>query len=108
VPLGEALGPGNGHWSESVFGNELMTPIANVGTNPLSLLSVEALADLGYLTSAAGADPYALYAGVPPGGGPTTSRAPVDGPHVGDGSATDRVLEPTYRVGRDGRLTPLP
>jgi hypothetical protein len=75
VPLGGAFGSDPGHWSESAFGNELMTPFLDRGINPLSLITLEALADLGYQTSAVGAEPYARYLGVPPGA-PAAARLP--------------------------------
>lgn len=50
----------NTHWRESVLVNELMTGTLNPGVNPLSVLSVRSLADLGYTVNAAGADPFFL------------------------------------------------
>ena len=50
----------NGHWRESVFSNELMTPAIGFGANPLSVVSTESLADLGYAVSSSGADPFSL------------------------------------------------
>lgn len=50
----------NGHWREGIFGNELMTPAIGFGANPLSLVTVEALRDMGYVVNAAAADPYGL------------------------------------------------
>lgn len=62
VPLANVGGPGtrDGHWRESVFGNELMTGFLNDGANPLSRLTIAALQDMGYEVSYASADPYAL------------------------------------------------
>ncbi len=62
VPLANVGGPGtrDGHWRESVFGNELMTGFLNVGPNPLSRLTIAALQDMGYEVSFASADPYVL------------------------------------------------
>ena len=50
VPVENSGGPGtaDGHWRESVFGNELMTGYLNGGANPLSRVTVGSLADLGY------------------------------------------------------------
>jgi hypothetical protein len=62
VPV-ENAGPAgrmNVHWREAVLANELMTGTLNPGSNPLSLLSVRSLADLGYTVNAAGADPFFL------------------------------------------------
>ena len=37
-----------GHWDENYLGSELMTPYAEEGRNPLSRVTLGALADLGY------------------------------------------------------------
>lgn len=48
----------NSHWRESTFGNELMTGFLNSGTNPLSVMSIRSLEDLGYTVNSAVADAY--------------------------------------------------
>ena len=61
VPVENELGEGSGdaHWRESVLGEELMTPSLNSGQAiPLSAISTESLADLGYTVDSSGADPY--------------------------------------------------
>jgi hypothetical protein len=68
VPVeGSADGSGPGscdsHWRESVFGTELMTPSIDTDSpaaNPLSRLSIAALADLGYQVNLNAADNYSL------------------------------------------------
>jgi hypothetical protein len=50
------------HWRESVFGAELMSPAIDLGFNPLSVVTVESLEDLGYVVDPSGADPYSLAA----------------------------------------------
>jgi hypothetical protein len=52
-------GPGtaNGHWRELVYANELMTGYIDLGTNPVSRLTVLSLADLGYTVNPAAAEP---------------------------------------------------
>jgi hypothetical protein len=62
VPVENTGGAGtaDSHWRESVFGSELMTGFVNPGTNPLSRVSVAALADEGYDVNLAGADSYTL------------------------------------------------
>ncbi|HMO24784.1 MAG TPA: SdrD B-like domain-containing protein, partial [Tepidisphaeraceae bacterium] len=64
------LEPGTGrdgssisHWRESILGNELMTPYLNDGPNPLSRLTIGALADMGYEVSYAFAEPYPTVGG---------------------------------------------
>jgi hypothetical protein len=47
------------HWRESVFGPELMTSELNAGvSNPLSRVTVESLADIGYVVAADQSDAY--------------------------------------------------
>jgi hypothetical protein len=61
VPVeGTQGGPGtiNSHWRESTFGNELMTGFINAGKNPLSIMSIRSLEDLGYSVDTTVADPY--------------------------------------------------
>ncbi|MCY4505818.1 MAG: hypothetical protein OXG35_02470, partial [Acidobacteria bacterium] len=38
----------NGHWSDFVFCNELMTAFVDAGRNPLSIVTIASMADLGY------------------------------------------------------------
>jgi len=59
----------NGHWRETVFGNELMTGFIGTGANPLSVLSAAAQEDLGYTVNYAGADPYSRIFTAPVVGG---------------------------------------
>ena len=75
VPVENELSEGSGdvHWRESVLGEELMTPSLNSGqTNPLSAISTESLADLGYTVDSSGADPYSKAFTAP-------ARAPLGG-----------------------------
>jgi hypothetical protein len=61
VPVeGTQGGPGtiNSHWRETTFGNELMTGFINAGKNPLSIMSIRSLEDLGYAVDTTAADPY--------------------------------------------------
>jgi hypothetical protein len=60
VPVENVGAPGSvdGHWRESVFGNELMTSVLNAGTNPFSVLSAASMGDDGYTVNYAAADPY--------------------------------------------------
>lgn len=56
-------GSADAHWRESVLGPELMTPSFNSGRkNPLSAITIESLADLGYKVDITQAEPYsAVY-----------------------------------------------
>ena len=51
---------GGGHWDEPVFDRELMTPILDFGANPISRVTVAALADLGYEVNIDAADSFSL------------------------------------------------
>jgi hypothetical protein len=61
IPLetGGGSGTRDSHWSESIFGNEIMTGYVGPGSNlPISRMTVGALADLGYSVNYAMADVY--------------------------------------------------
>jgi len=62
VPVENTGGAGtmNSHWRETTLKNELMTGYINNGSNPLSLVTVRSLQDLGYSVNTAAADPYSL------------------------------------------------
>ena len=45
-----------------MFGNELMTPTHNYDANPLSAITIQSLADLGYRVDVNQADRYSLPA----------------------------------------------
>ena len=54
-------GGDDAHWRESVMGPENMTPRFTVGTaNPVSAITIQALADLGYRVNAGLAEPYII------------------------------------------------
>lgn len=103
VPVENTGTPGNGsncsHWRESVFGNELMTPILDNGPDPLSIVTVESLQDLGYLVDSGAADGYGL--GAPPAG--VTGEAGAVRVGVGD----DALPMPRWIVHPDGRVEPV-
>ncbi len=64
VPVANVGGPGSadGHWRESVLDNELMTPGFNSGSkNPLSAITIESLADLGYTVDVTQAEPFSAF-----------------------------------------------
>ncbi len=62
VPIANTGGPGTreGHWREATFDNELMTGIIDIGTNPLSRLSIACIEDMGYQVNYDAADPYLM------------------------------------------------
>lgn len=64
IPVENVGGPGSadGHWRESVFDTELMTSISEGPSvaMPLSKMTVQSLADLGYTVNTLAADPYTI------------------------------------------------
>jgi hypothetical protein len=84
-----------GHWRESVFGSELMTPGVNTGAVPISQVTVRALADLGYTVDTSRADAFtpmpSLRSGAAPAGVPDL--------------ANDVGHAPLYSVDARGRVT---
>jgi hypothetical protein len=62
VPVENTGGQGtrDGHWRESILGNELMTGVLNSTGNPLSSITIGSLMDLGYQVNFGAADPYLL------------------------------------------------
>jgi aspartate 1-decarboxylase len=61
IPLETTGGAGTAgsHWSEAVFGSELMTGYAN-GSLPMSRMTIASMEDLGYVVNLSAADPYSL------------------------------------------------
>jgi hypothetical protein len=68
-PSGCGTGTVNSHWREPVFGNELMTGYIQNGGNPLSILTVASIGDLGYTVNDAAADAYTHAFTAPAAGG---------------------------------------
>jgi hypothetical protein len=95
VPVENTGGPGTreGHWRESVLGNELMTGFVAESGNPLSRVTVASLGDLGYVVDLDAAEPYRLPAGA------AGSAAILAGP-----GRRCRVRRPTAHVLPDSAL----
>jgi Bacterial Ig-like domain (group 2)/Leishmanolysin len=98
VPVEDTGGEGtaDGHWRESVFGNELMTGFVDPGQNPLSVVTVASLADEGYTVDLNGADPFSLQLSL---------RAFRGGPQFE--LKRDLLRVPIKRVDRAGRVVGL-
>lgn len=60
IIAGNGRGSIDSHWLESEFQNELMTPAIGLGSNPLSLMSLRSLEDLGYAVDPSSADAFTL------------------------------------------------
>ncbi|HYR10424.1 MAG TPA: Ig-like domain-containing protein [Longimicrobium sp.] len=95
VPVENTGGPGtaNSHWRETVLVRELMTGYLNSGSNPLSVLTVRSLMDMGYTVNVAAADAYSL----------TVSLQGAPGWKLDLGN--DIWTGPRYTIDRQGRRT---
>ncbi|QDT96166.1 choice-of-anchor Q domain-containing protein [Gimesia aquarii] len=65
IPLESGFGPGtdDSHWDEDDLDNELMTGFLNPGVaNPISVITIGSLADLGYVVDLNAADTFPLQA----------------------------------------------
>jgi hypothetical protein len=99
VPVENQYGAGtrNSHWRESVLANELMTGFLNQGSNPLSILTVRALEDMGYVVDASRADPFSVVVSL-------RADRSENVIHLHD----DEWQGPRYTIDRSGRRTLLP
>jgi hypothetical protein len=101
VPVANVGGSGtiNGHWRESVLRKELLTGTIDDGSNPLSVLTVRSLQDLGYTVNVLNADPFFL----------TLSAQLPGAASVGGVSLEHDILTfPLMTVDAKGRPTPRP
>jgi uncharacterized protein YjdB len=89
------------HWRASVFGHELMTGTIHDGLNPISLVTIQALADFGYTVVPEAADDFdVLNANTP---GAFISPSLTIGTRV-----RETVRFPQYTVTRGGTLRTIP
>ena len=58
VESGGRRGSSDSHWRESVFEAELMTPFLTLGREPLSRITIESMADMGYEVNLSAAEVY--------------------------------------------------
>jgi hypothetical protein len=107
VPVEASGGSGTtlSHWRESVMTNELMTGFLNSGPNPLSAVTIESMADLGYSVNVGAADPWPT-----PSGGLSGAAAATPRPSFSvTGSPTHTALHPPrFWISRSGQIVPLP
>ena len=72
VPVENANSGYDGHWRESVFDAEMMTSVSERGrSQPLSAITIQSMADLGYEVDVSQADNYTL----PPASKPVAAAA---------------------------------
>lgn len=96
IPVENTGGPGtaDGHWRENVFGPELMTGFLGT-TNPFSVMSIESLADIGYVVNPAAADPYVI---------PGTGALRLNSMGAAQ-PAWEEMMRPKFEVTRTGKIT---
>ncbi len=93
------------HWRESVMTNELMTGFLNPGANPLSAVTIESMADLGYTVNVGAADPWPTLSSGASGAVAATPPASL----AVTGSALHTVLRrPRFWVTRSGQIGSIP
>jgi len=89
-------GSADGHWRESVLGEEIMTPFFVRGQRePLSAITVESLADVGYRIDISQADAFSKV---------FTSPAPAPDPRLVIDLRGDIRQGPTIEVDAKGRI----
>jgi hypothetical protein len=95
VPVMNVGGAGtvNSHWRDGVFDPELMTGFLNAGPNPLSVVTIASLADLGYTVDVSQADPFTLNPAVR-----------IAGQRRGRHMVDDIIRDPIRRITVDGRI----
>ena len=107
VPVESGGGAGTtlSHWRESVMTNELMTGfIDNPGPNPLSAITIESMADLGYSVDVSQAEPWPT-----PGSGmsPAVTGRPAPASVVLASAPHTVLRSPRFAVTRSGAMRPL-
>ncbi|WP_420442477.1 leishmanolysin-related zinc metalloendopeptidase [Candidatus Palauibacter sp.] len=98
VPVENLGGAGsaNLHWRGAVLQGELMRPLNRLGVpETFSAITIQSMADLGYVVDVDRAEPYTL-----PGGQADRHRAPGREVHLGD----DVLAGPVIIVSSDGRV----
>ena len=103
VPVQNLGGEGvwNGHWRELVFRSELMTPFPDRGLNPLSVVSIASLVDIGYEgVDLNVADAYVLPPPLYGAADASQAGAPEGTIYLGD----DILRIPLAVVDRDGNV----
>ena len=108
VPVENSGGGGtaDGHWRESIFVTELMTGFVTRPTpgftgilNPLSTITIQSLADLGYAVNTSAADPYSI-----PGFALSGIRAQLN---VDNSAEWEQIVRPKMELSRLGKVTEI-
>jgi hypothetical protein len=99
IPLetGGGAGTADSHWRESVFQTELMTGFIGA-VNPLSVMSIQSLGDVGYSTNQNSADSYGV---------PAPSSSSLLQSVFGDGQTWEITEKPRFTMTTTGRVTRL-
>lgn len=95
VPIEDEGGGGTRfvHWRERVMGSELMTGFIDDGPNPVSVITIASLGDMGYEVDLTAAEEYTVPFS-------TSGLARVPKLALGD----DILREPLYRIDAAGRI----
>ena len=109
VPIENTGGDGtrDGHWRATVFGHELMTGTLHNGLNPLSLVTIDALADFGYTVVPEAADDLSALNAASPSSPvqPSLNMNVPIGAAASPGIAIrETLLFPRFTVSRNGTL----
>lgn len=104
VPLENTGGPGtaDSHWRESIFDSELMTGFVEPAgkANEFSIITLQALADFGYVVNSAAADPYSVPA--PTAGSVLGSKLSAE-----DSPGWEVLQEPRFEITQGGVVRTL-
>jgi hypothetical protein len=97
IPLetGGGSGTADSHWRESTFQTELMTGFVG-GSNPLSVMSIQSLADVGYVTNQNSGDSYSI---------PGTLSSSLLQSVLGDSDEWELPRKPLFLMTQSGRVT---
>jgi hypothetical protein len=105
VPIENVGDVGDGtrdaHWRASVFGHELMTGTIHLGLNPISLVTIDALADFGYTVVPEAAADFNVFNADNP-------SAPINPSRSIGIKVRETILFPQFTTSRGGTLTPIP
>ena len=102
VESGGRQGSSDSHWRESVLEAELMTPFLTIGREPLSRITIESMADLGYGVNLSAAESYRVT-----GSGAPDAAAQPDGPVIDLSNDIARIPVRVYdQKGRLVRIVP--